>query len=695
VDRYFVLGSLGFFVSVPPRYAYANELLATGTTLNLGEAAITQSCSGNLTGDRDALEHGLILAGCTSAGRVVVVGVLVDVSASRSRSSHSTSRVIVVLKPLVLLSQSTSGVSGLTVGGGSTGFFASPGAPAASEPSTSPSGTSEILAIIITVSVVFLIVAAILAFALGRRQRHTSSAIISDGVELDTGASTDETDSSEGDSFSGSEEIPGLNIGKVGMLKVNLGKRKGMVHGPVEALLSDDVSIADELKEWSVQYFDFVRQRELARGNFGQVYTGSFRGSQCVCKEVINTEDAGSKEECSAMIAEALLLSKVKPHAAVATFYGVCLDPKFPACIVLEFVAGGSLLDYVSNHELAEADVLSIGRDLASALGHLQATNILHCDGKHVFSFGSLRLYLPSVLTRKPLVAARNCLVIPRKQPIRIKLCDFGLSHAIKPQQISFPVGDAKLPIRWTALEVFRDGLFHRNSDVWSWAIVLGECLSSGQLPYSNIPTNAGVMDFLCDGGRADIPVPESWSSSAALKDLVNQCWAEDPKLRPHLLDDITSQCVKLLDRSLAAPSAELVGLAFSPDAEHVGDTAPQFPSFLSERPVEIYGLVSQNWSHPGSDSPSAGGYEHQLRVKHEGFGEYEHMQAGWPATTENVSPESSRSSEDSESATSDPSKISYSGGYLYASDSHTSDSTLSSFLSSSSADGEISTVDS
>jgi serine/threonine protein kinase len=125
-----------------------------------------------------------------------------------------------------------------------------------------------------------------------------------------------------------------------------------------------------------------------------------------VIKEHIDSgDDQGRLEAFDEMVVEAVLLSQVKPHGAVTTFFGVCLDPDSPACLVTELVEGGSLLSFISTRELTELDVLSVGRDLASALGHLQSTNILHCD-----------------------TAARNCLVVDRgERPIRIKICEYVL----------------------------------------------------------------------------------------------------------------------------------------------------------------------------------------------------------------------------------------------------------------------------
>jgi Protein tyrosine and serine/threonine kinase len=73
------------------------------------------------------------------------------------------------------------------------------------------------------------------------------------------------------------------------------------------------------------------------------------------------------------------LMARVKPHGSIATFYGVCLDPESPLCVVTEFVAGGNLHDFLKRcGHVSARDGVSLSRDLASGLQHLSETNILH-----------------------------------------------------------------------------------------------------------------------------------------------------------------------------------------------------------------------------------------------------------------------------------------------------------------------------
>jgi serine/threonine protein kinase len=80
-------------------------------------------------------------------------------------------------------------------------------------------------------------------------------------------------------------------------------------------------------------------------------------------------------------------------------------------------------------------------------------------------------------------LAARNVLISNDSTTIIAKISDFGLARKLengvyKDSQL---IG---LPIRWTAPEALRDGIFSTKSDIWSYAIFLYEVFSYGEKPY-------------------------------------------------------------------------------------------------------------------------------------------------------------------------------------------------------------------
>jgi Protein tyrosine and serine/threonine kinase len=206
---------------------------------------------------------------------------------------------------------------------------------------------------------------------------------------------------------------------------------------------SGDRAVAKLRKQWNVAYDQIEKGKEIARGNFGVVFMALYRSNECVLKEIIVPDDASAfgPELAQArleMLDEALLMATLKPHGSIATFYGVCLDPDSPLCVLTEFVAGGNLHDFLQQCDHVTArDGLSLGRDLASGLQHLTETNILHSD-----------------------IAARNCLLVPNTRPLRLKICDYGLSTRVSDGQKWIDGGTNPFPVRWAAPEIFTEPQF-------------------------------------------------------------------------------------------------------------------------------------------------------------------------------------------------------------------------------------------
>lgn len=152
---------------------------------------------------------------------------------------------------------------------------------------------------------------------------------------------------------------------------------------------------------------------------------------------------------------------------------------------------------------------MQMAMQVANAMSHLHRCNVLHRDLK------------PS-----------NILV---GKDMRVCLIDFGVSR----------VRDAKRPMTmnvgttaYIAPEVFvGDGTYTTALDVYSFAIVLWEIVYERR-PFSEI-SNFEIPDAVVGGQR---PPMEDSSSMPQLANLINQCWAQNPRLRPKF-----PQVVKML----------------------------------------------------------------------------------------------------------------------------------------------------
>jgi serine/threonine protein kinase len=77
-------------------------------------------------------------------------------------------------------------------------------------------------------------------------------------------------------------------------------------------------------------------------------------------------------------------------------------------------------------------------------------------------------------------LAARNVLV---GKTLNVKVADFGLSRSVVEDEYVAHEG-AKFPIKWTAPEACLTNAFSTKSDVWSFGVLISECVTYGRIPY-------------------------------------------------------------------------------------------------------------------------------------------------------------------------------------------------------------------
>jgi serine/threonine protein kinase len=217
-------------------------------------------------------------------------------------------------------------------------------------------------------------------------------------------------------------------------------------------------SIGPSVRGDEIDRNDLELKRELGSGNFGKVYYGLFRGQTEVA---IKTLKPGAMTP-TAFLQEASIMRKYR-HNKLVPLYGVCSIGQ-PLLIVTEYMANGSLLDYLRHNPEGEActiiDLIDMSAQIASGMAYLERMKLVHRD-----------------------LAARNVLVGEKKV---VKVADFGLARIIEEDYYVAQVG-AKFPIKWTAPEAANKGKFTSKSDVWSFGILLYELITKGQIPYPGL----------------------------------------------------------------------------------------------------------------------------------------------------------------------------------------------------------------
>ena len=131
-------------------------------------------------------------------------------------------------------------------------------------------------------------------------------------------------------------------------------------------------------------------------------------------------------------------------------------------------------------------------------------------------------------------LAARNILLedeLVHSRRIIAKISDFGLSKHMYEEVKYTKKSRLEVPWKWMALEYLEYGVFTVTSDVWSFAVVVWEILSFGDMPYGFTSFDE-VLEKLQSGYR--LPFPDvakdilSWSPRNLYENVSKICFTKD-----------------------------------------------------------------------------------------------------------------------------------------------------------------------
>jgi serine/threonine protein kinase len=255
----------------------------------------------------------------------------------------------------------------------------------------------------------------------------------------------------------------------------------------------------------------------IAMSKYGDVLQGNLDGQDVAIK----TLKPDSNAECNESFKRELdILSKLS-HPHVVKLLGATLLAE-PTSLIIELLPH-SMLNLLHHGELCDVEVFRYARQVATGMEYLHSQDILHCD-----------------------LAARNLLVSSEGE---VKICDFSLSCVgSDPNTVEHA---KKLNIRWSSPEVLTEGAVTRQSDIWSYGVLLYEFVTAGSVPYANF-NNCQVKAKVAEGYRLAQPagcLDEFYS-------LMMKCWSTDPSDRPQFREVITL-LLNPLETILASTSDE------------------------------------------------------------------------------------------------------------------------------------------
>eukprot|EP00050_Salpingoeca_kvevrii_P014906 m.41498 g.41498 ORF g.41498 m.41498 type:complete len:1538 (+) comp6047_c0_seq1:3-4616(+) len=254
----------------------------------------------------------------------------------------------------------------------------------------------------------------------------------------------------------------------------------------------------------------------LGKGSFGLVQkavyrpsTTSTRGLSEFTVAVKVLKDLDAKQE---LLDEATIMAQIA-HDNVVGLVGV-VTRGMPWMLILQYCENGALDEFLRKQTKVASTRLvnriNMARDVAAGMKYIASLGLVHCD-----------------------LAARNVLLAA---DFTCKVADFGLSKTFN-AELYFVGTQAKMPVRWTAVEVLqassegRELRYTSKADVWSFGVLLWEIFSNAALPYPDIKAGneQAVIDRVIAGQRLECPP----NCPADYFKIMTICWATDKTCRP------------------------------------------------------------------------------------------------------------------------------------------------------------------
>ncbi|KAK6644096.1 hypothetical protein RUM43_000362 [Polyplax serrata] len=244
---------------------------------------------------------------------------------------------------------------------------------------------------------------------------------------------------------------------------------------------------------WMIQTSELELRESIGKGEFGDVLLGVYRGNKVAVKTLKDSSEAAQK-----LLTEALLMTSLR-HENLVEMLGLVFSSNH-IYLVTEYMSKGSLVDYLRSRgrlHVTRNDQINFAFDTCSGMEYLESRKVVHRD-----------------------LAARNVLI---SEEGVAKVSDFGLAR-----EENFTIDAGKLPIKWTAPEALRQGLFSNKSDMWSFGILLWEIYSFGRVPYPRIP-QADVVKHVEKGYKMEAPE----GCPQEVYEIMRQTWDLQPEKRP------------------------------------------------------------------------------------------------------------------------------------------------------------------
>ncbi|OMO59400.1 hypothetical protein CCACVL1_24852, partial [Corchorus capsularis] len=287
------------------------------------------------------------------------------------------------------------------------------------------------------------------------------------------------------------------------------------------------VSNPREIPEYELNPLELLVRKSdgTAKGSY---QVAKWNGTKVAVK-ILDKDCYSDPESINAFKHELTLLEKVR-HPNVVQFVGA-VTQNIPMMIVSEYHPKGDLGNYLQKKgRLSLSKALRFALDIARGMNYLHECKpdpVIHCDLK-----------------------PKNVLLDNGGQ---LKVAGFGLFRLskISPDKAKLAQTDAHVDPSnvYVAPEIYKNVIFDRSVDAYSYGIMLYEMIE-GVVPFHPKPPEEAVKLMCIEGKRPPFKI-KSRSYPPELRELIEECWDQEPVVRPTFseiivrLDRIVANCSK------------------------------------------------------------------------------------------------------------------------------------------------------
>ena len=255
-------------------------------------------------------------------------------------------------------------------------------------------------------------------------------------------------------------------------------------------------------KPWLINHRDVDLQKKIGEGNFGEVFLGQMKyGEKKIPVAVKSCKTLQGEDQRDEFMKEAKMMLQYR-HDNVVRIYAVAVD-KPPLLMVMEHCPGGGLDRYLQKNQ----GTISINKKATLCSQAARGMEYLHVRKNCVHRD----------------LGVRNCLIGVKDV---LKIADFGLTR----QGAYKMESKGPVPIRWTAPEALQNSFFNKESDVWSFAVMIWEIFADAAEPWPGL-TPKESFKAMRAGQKMETPP----NTPEPIVRVMHACWSLDPAARPNM----------------------------------------------------------------------------------------------------------------------------------------------------------------